>query len=171
MKNKIKYSILLLLFCVSCKRCKENPPEKLCNGPVPYTENGLRLDGYYFGNDGDILIFYRNGVMLYGGVSSEANLDSKESAFADGSFHANAVNDEYKWGVFKVSSNSFNYERHYPSTNAWLVYVMEGNIENDTTIHITKSYRCDGSEFRGENNFFRFKPFSPKPDSTNSFVN
>lgn len=175
MKNKIKYLILLLLFCVSCEKCKENPPEELCNGAFPYTTNELRLDGYYFGKynetDGDILIFYRNGVMLYGGISNEADLGSKESSFADGSYHADAVSDEYKWGVFRVSGNSFYYERHYPSTNSWLVYVMEGNIENDTTIQITKSYRCDGSEFREKNRIFYFKQFNLKPDSTNSFVN
>ena len=63
------------------------------------------------------------------------------------------------------------FEKWYPNSPGQpKVYIREGKILNDTTFHITASYRPDGSERREKDEIYHFKQFSPKPDSTNNFV-
>ncbi|MBW7845753.1 MAG: hypothetical protein H3C45_08955, partial [Bacteroidia bacterium] len=86
--------------------------------------------------------------------------------------------DSYKkyksnWGVFKIEGNFIQFERWYPSDPPLKAYVRAGTIINDTTFLITESYRMqDGkkTEVKTRNETYYFKQFSPKPDSTNTFV-
>jgi hypothetical protein len=74
------------------------------------------------------------------------------------------------WGVFNIKDNIIKFERWYPGQGAKKAYVREGIILNDTTFHITKSYRSNGSELKDADEVYHFRKFSPKPDSTNVFV-
>jgi hypothetical protein len=78
------------------------------------------------------------------------------------------------WGVFLIENNSIRFEHWYPSSGGPLkAYVRSGTILNDTTFQITKSYRNkngEKAEVTSRNEVYHFKQFSPKPDSTNKYV-
>ena len=57
-----------------------------------------------------------------------------------------------------------------PSGGGTPAYVREGKILNDTTFHITTSYRSNGSERHEKDEVYHFRQFYPKPDSTNNFI-
>jgi hypothetical protein len=143
-----------------------------------YSGSQLQVDGYYYTIANDRLFsasfFYRNGVFLNGG-GSEAALDAMDE-YIQNEFILRSGYKDYSqlWGVFRIESSSLKFERLYSSSGGPLkAYVNQGVILNDTTFLIQSSYRNqDGkvTEFREENETYHFRKFSPKPDSTNSFV-
>jgi hypothetical protein len=169
----------VVLFCglmllVSCKKCKEKDSNELCTTKLEPAGNSLRLDGYYYHIYNppyrEIMFLYENGVLLSGGGVSGDQLADLESRFLNGQYYSNNKEDLMVWGNFRISNNKFTFERWYPSTNILIAYVREGEILNDSTIHISRSFRCDGSDSDGEDATWHFKKFGPKPDSTNQFV-
>lgn len=167
--------ILGLLLLFSCKKCKETNADELCSIARAFPGSELKINGYYFKESinpsrREIFFFYRNGVMLYGELVTTEELAAKEEKFSDGTYYSMAKDVLSHWGNFKISGSAFSFEKWYPSSNRWVAYVNEGVILNDSTIYINRSYRCDGSESRTEDDTFHFKKFGPKPDSTNQFV-
>lgn len=77
------------------------------------------------------------------------------------------------WGIFNIKNDSIVFERWYPSSGGpFPAYLRSGKILNDTTFVITKSFRSKiGNEEQQLNETYHFRKFSPKPDSTNIFVN
>jgi hypothetical protein len=115
-------------------------------------------------------VFNNNGVILAaGGLElSETEMDkylTKEFVNSD-SYKKYKSN----WGVFEIDGMLIKFERWYPSDPPLKSYINSGLILNDTTFQITKSMRSDGSEVKEINEIYHFRSFSPKPDSTNSFV-
>lgn len=167
--------IMLLLCMFSCKRCKEEEPLSLCSQSQNYEGFELKTEGYYYLEYDNplrrnILFLYKNGVVLYGGMTYQTELSGKEDAFMNGSYHQQIFNSESYWGLFHVSGSSIFYELWYPSSSQWIPAIREGVILNDTTFQIIKSYRCDGSENNAKSEIYHFKRFTPKVDSTNQFV-
>ena len=73
--------------------------------------------------------------------------------------------------MFLIEDNNIKFDRWYPSERPYQAFVREGVILNDTTFHITKSYRSNGNtEARVRDEIYHFRKFSPKPDSTNRFI-
>jgi hypothetical protein len=172
-QNRILYILIPLVF-TSCKSCKEEMNENLCSQRSEFSENTIRTDGYYYYEynppSRNIIFFYKNGVLLYGGALSLDEIPEREIMFANGQYYELAKRDKVDWGVFHSSSGKFTFERWYPSTNQWLPYVSVGEVINDSTIHISLSYRCNASETRVEDETYHFKKFGPKPDSANQFI-
>ena len=147
---------------------------------TPYTGNQLRIDGYYYRvadgsdfNEGTIFhcyFFYKNGIAinLGGGVNSLEEMD--EYMVENGVNNQNYKNIKFCWGVFLVEDNIIKFDRWYPGAKPYRAYVREGVILNDTTFHITKSYRSNGNEQKEKDEIYHFREFSPKPDSTNVFI-
>ena len=141
-----------------------------------YNGEQLRTDGYFFQRDSNyiftIYIFYTNGTLFYsvGGGKLE-NTDQLEQRLKDHNFIERLRNEKTSWGLFKIDNNKIQFERWYPYfENGKPAYIRSGTILNDTTFHITKATRSDGSEEHVENEVYYFKQFSPKPDSSNTFV-
>lgn len=141
-----------------------------------YTGNELRIDGYYYKlrEDSKISVqcFYRNGIMLNmeGGALSLNEADEYiKNRFIGDSIHP--INERSLWGLFVVIDKTIKFECYYPSDaiTKW-TYIREGIILNDTTFHITDSYRSDGAEIRERDEMYHFRQFYPKPDSTNNFI-
>lgn len=146
-----------------------------------YFGNELKINGYYYYKyavDDSfryvVYFFYNNGIVLHAGAIKEENLSIKEEEFMNGTFNENVKNTMYFWGAFVVINQSIKFERWYPSSGGPLrAYVSEGTILNDSTFHITKSYRNQKgkvSEERSKDEIYHFKKFSPKPDSTNKYT-
>jgi len=133
-----------------------------------YGGNELKLNGIFFteketssGFINPAYCLFRNGIIRYGG----SNLNN---------LGWNQDDDKTEWGVFIIDSGIIQFERWYPSSGGPLeAFVRAGTILNDTTFHITESYRVvDGerTQLDSEDEIYRFRALSPKPDSTNVFI-
>lgn len=139
-----------------------------------YTENQIRTDGYYsckFGNIYRIYFLYRDCTIFSGGDVFEYNLQYQEQKYIDGSFFESKKNNKLYWGIYNIESSNIKLEKWYPSSGGGMpVYLHTGTILNDTTFVITKSVRTKTGEEKELNETYHFKQFSPKPDSTNTFI-
>ena len=154
----------LLLLLSSCK------DDELTLQRMPYDGDELRLDGYYHRKNPnlEIYFFYSNGIVRYGGGGYLSFEEVEYHILNNQIVFGNSKTD---WGIFFINGKTIKFERWYPSSGGGVpTYVREGIILNDTTFHITVSYRSDGKERREENEMYYFRQFSPKPDSTNNFI-
>lgn len=168
--------LFILLSLLSCKKCKELPDDDLCSSRTWNNSTLLRTDGYYYfeyNNHSyrDIVFLYQNGIFIDDGISGSENFDDEQQYLSDNSFYANYQNNKLKWGIYSIQDSSIVTERWYPSEDYFPVYSRIGKIVNDSTFSVTQSFRCDGSDSQSENAIYHFKKFSPKPDSTNTFIN
>ena len=184
MSNKILIlsAIVLAVVFSSCKKLFED--EELSMERVDYTGTELRTDGYYYyryqyyNSREDSLydwfipwFLYRNGVWLYGGAWGYSRMEEVEKKFEDGSFYDLCKDDKLSWGVFQISDSVIEFEGWDSGEHLSKPTVKQyAKIVNDTTF-----CRCSKRAINDENllklgHWFHFKQFSPKPDSTNSFI-
>jgi hypothetical protein len=160
----------ILLCGISCDKMMIESDDVLSLVRQNYIGNELLLNGIYYTEKKNFegvyyqrYALYRDGVIRDLGSSQE--IDSPK--FLSGNSNAD-------WGVFQIESNGVKFERWYPSSGGPLkAYVREGIILNDTTFQITVSYRNQNgekTEVRERNEVYHFKSFSPKPDSTNTYI-
>lgn len=168
-------SIFLSLF--SCCKSLIPPDDELTLIRQDYHGNKLRIDGYYYHLNYtkemdyyDIYFFYSNGVILYIGTLSESKITNIDE-------YISRTEHNYKTGktglgVYIIQDSLIKFEKWYPSSafEPTPTYIREGKILNDTTFHITKTYRGNGTELKEADEIYNFKKYSPKPDSTNVFI-
>ena len=134
---------------------------------APYTDNQLKMNGYYyrFSNDKSSIhfpiIMYKNGILIY----MENGKDSIEEM--DEHIKNHKKKNKYVWGVFFINNDKIIINRLY-SSYPHVGIVMEGVILNDTTFHITK-YIFDNKESEFDE-VYHFREFYPKPDSINKYI-
>ena len=173
-------SVVLIASFFSCEKVFQD--DELSMKRTNYTGEELRTDGYYYyreqtEHDGVhydrvlSMFLYRNGVAIYGGVYdySESNFEKHEEQFKKGVYSLNYKDDKQLWHVFQVYGNTIEFEGWWYSGRGFnsLDAVKEiGKIHNDTTFEIINE---NGKKLK-YTKIFRFKQFSPKPDSTNSFI-
>jgi hypothetical protein len=177
LRNIIFFNSLLFLF-TSCKKDRLSKDDELSIQRTPYTGNQLRIDGYYFEKSNNsyfsLYCFYRNGGLLAAGGVFSSTQEMVE--YLNKELINSQKYKEYKsnWGVFNIEGNQIKFERWYPSSGGGLpAYVRAGEILNDTTFVIKESYRMQKGkkiEVKERDETYHFKQFSPKPDSTNSFI-
>ena len=142
----------------------------------PYTGTHFRIDGYYYldyGNPATRIInfFYRDGTMLSVGAVYVSDLDSVENSYRNGEWYRIYSEHILRWGIFTVNGSVIKHEKWYHSSGGgWPAYVSEGVILNDTTYKINSIYRPLTGERLADNAVYHFKQFSPKPDSTNTYI-
>lgn len=165
--------LLCLLFTISsCK--KEEMDDTLSIQKTPYSGFQIRTDGYYYNEyiPGYLTIyfFYRDGTLLYGNSFPIEQLQKQEEQYLNGEHYTFSKNVKSSWGVFSIINNSIQFERWYPSQPPLRAYIRSGVIINDTSFHIKEFKNANGSVIETRDEIYRFKPFNPKPDSTNHFV-
>lgn len=180
--KSLKIHVFLLLFNFSttgCDKARLFSDDDLSLAPQAYNGAELRDDGYYYKRSNGMLFgslfFYRNGVCLDVGGTREQLEDIDEYITEE-----ILIDDSYRetkvfWGAFQIKSDSIKFESWYPSSGGPLpAYVREGVIINDTTFLITESYRNQNdekTEALPNIQLYHFRAFTPKPDSTNDYVN
>ena len=165
MKRLTKYivAVILVFFLQNCK------DEDLSLQRVPYTGAEVRMDGYFYHhwkgyNSSAIVVdftnvffLYENGIILSAGSFESINLDTVENMMLGR--YGSIVKSKSGWGVFIVTGNMIEYEQWSTSVGGGLpIFKNTYNIENDTTL------------INPSGNVYHFRQFSPKPDSTNSFI-
>lgn len=157
----------------SCDKLLKN--DELSLKRIPYFGNELRIDGYYYrkiNNDNEeflnLYFFYSNGIVRYGGGGYLSYEEVEDRIINHRLVDGRSRTD---WGVFHITDNTIQFEMWYPSSGGGApTYVREGAIMNDTTFHITMSYRSNGKEKREKDEIYHFRQFGLKPDSTNVFI-
>ena len=163
------FIIALLILCCDAYRYSRDP---ISLDQVNY-DGTLKTDGYYYydniRNDNSsylrTIFLYRNGVFLDGSSYAD-NLQEIDQWYENPLNYSSTYETAFDWGLFKVSGSEIVVEKWigsgggpYPTKS----YV--GEVINDSTLIIE-----DGFESTGILDTFHFRKFSPKPDSTNMFI-
>ncbi len=161
--------ITVMFFSNSCRKCIF-PDEELTLSKEPYTGHQLRIDGYYYSEFGSvyrIYFLYYDGVILSADFLTESLVEQEQSSIYESFKSTKKIN----WGVFNIDNDIIQVEKWYPSSGGGMpVSIHKGEILNDTTFIMTISIHSKTGKQRELNETYHFKAFSPKPDSTNSFI-
>lgn len=174
MVKLFSFLTVILFLCISC----EKELHKLNMTKTPYTGNELRIDGYYYSNltsadDIGLAVFYRNGVCInvFTRIKGQDTLRFIENdILLNKSFISTFMNTPTNIGLFIINSESIEYET-WEAGRDIITFSNYGKILNDTTFLITKQVNNDSGKSYSEKLTYRFRKFSPKPDSTNNFIN
>ena len=164
---------VMLFSCASC----EKELHKLSMTKTPYAGNELRIDGYYYSNQvftdyNGIAVFYRNGVCMnvFSRIESQDTLSFIENEILlNEALRSNFRNTPNHIGVFQINAKSIEFET-WEAGRDIITFSNYGEILNDTTFLITKQVNNDSGKSESLNLKYRFRQFSPKPDSTNNFI-
>ena len=143
-----------------------------------YSGNQLRIDGYYYSRYGvpeyaDVYFFYKDGIVLHGGTFPYTEVMKKETEYKNQVWIVAVKKIKAWWGIFFIEGSKIKFERWHCAEGFCKAYVREGEILNDTTFIVTQSYRMRNgqkTEVSIKNETYRFRPFGPKPDSSNVFI-
>ena len=161
MKNSIILPITLtaiyLLLCLGCGKQKFELKRQ------DYTANNFRIDGFYYNeNVRYIYFFYKNGVIMHSGYMENQSISDIEKYFNSYENYKKMYEVPYYWGVFIVEGKTIKLERWISSDGGGYPNLrFNGTVVNDTTLLIDKP---------SGTNTYNFHQFSPKPDSTNKFI-
>ena len=162
MKTDFWVAILLSLSFCSCLRTI--PDEELTMIRTPYNGTDMKINGWYKGdkilnNRCEYLFFYMDGVCLeFVDFQNIENINQ----FTRGidSFRKSKLS----WNLFQVENKQIHIQGW--RSNLAAIQLVASNwtykIINDTTLISDSTY--------GDVRYYHFKPFNPKPDSTNVFI-
>jgi hypothetical protein len=166
-------TFIIFLICLAC-----GPP--LLITPRQSLNTILRLDGYYVsqsnGRGGyrrySPLFLYKNGIVLEAYSGSSAS-DSAAQAFLREHYADKKKLDKIEtsqWGIVSVSGSTISIEmRNASLEKAEKTLIEKGTILNNTTFELTVLYDRNGKKIDTYTDVYKFKKFSPKPDSTNKY--
>jgi hypothetical protein len=169
-ESKAMFKIYLLLLIISVQSCLKD--DDLIIKRVDNNSKKIKLNGYYLETKftHNPYFFYQNGV-----VFKYSSRELKDSLLIEDGM-TNEVNLsllkklKYSWGIYQIINNEILIERWYPGEKPYDAFLTKGRILNDTTFVLTEFSESDGSKKETINEIYRFRKFSPKPDSTNAFI-
>ena len=173
-----KYTFILILILTSnaCRKilnCDER--ESFTMAKRNYEGNELRINGYYYNSKSYPELFYRNGITINGSLSDLiSNISIVESLMLTGEYGSYIYNNEYRWGLFSIRNNIITreFKNQMSSISCKYPFKESGIIINDSTFVMNSIYNYENDEkTETSNDTFRFKEFTPKPDSINKFIN
>ncbi len=155
--------------------------EKLSLKKVRYKGDELKTNGYYYTvrpneNSMDLIFLYRDGTINGQGgyVGSESSLDSIEKYYLESEeFAEKEMKRPWGLGLYSIKDKSIIYEIWIPMGgpgSKTVAVKYYGDIANDSTFMIKRLFAKAQNENRELNEIYHFRQFSPKPDSTNSFI-
>lgn len=168
--------LLIAIILFASASCKKELHE-LSMAKTPYTGNELRIDGYYYSNPTTennigIAVFYRDGICMH---LFERPESQDTIGFIENEILLNNTLMSRLWstpsniGVFKTNKESIEFETWIAGRDI-TTFSHFGEILNYTTFLLTKWTNNDSGKTYLENLTYRFRHFSPKPDSTNTFI-
>ena len=137
----------------------------------------MKIDGYYYLLDNNkfiskIYFFYENSILMHDGFPPNSNFSDIETKLND-PIYINTLNDsKLNWGRWNLNGKEINYEIWTSRDGPYPIYMFSGNLINDSILNFTKSFRSKNlKNEKAINETYYFKKFSPKPASSNLFVN
>ena len=162
MKVKIMFwQVLIFITCISVYGCNKYAREDFSFERQNYIGSELSTDGFYYKKKDDqylVFFLYRNGV-FYGGLFHHAtNLEDLTNTISI----KNVEDVPYLWGIYQVLNENLIVEKWESGTGGpYPVYQMGAEIINDTTLLFDNSLY----------DTMYYHKYSPKPDSTNVWIN
>jgi hypothetical protein len=169
--------ILLIILSVtfaSCRKLGLCKDDELTITRQANNSSSMKLNGYYYNPWGTnseyayVTIFFENGVLYKGpGYRLEEIMNDKADlrALIDRKREVKAG-----WGIYKIRSGMIETQSWEISQGCNPVVVEKGKILNDSTFQITSWAYSDSEDIEAVNRTYRFRSYSPKPDSTNNFI-
>lgn len=168
----------IIFLCIGLLSITSCVDQKLSLSRTSNTTSKIRLDGFYYSrHEGDkpsygISFFYQDGTVFHAGIASEEAFKDIGQFIAE---HENfRRNTKESWGLYQISGNRFIMEGWNSSVGGGLPrYRKEGLILNDSTILLTeyRGYENKSPKIETiESGYLYFRPYLPKPDSTNHFI-
>ena len=166
--KRLNMKLSSLLCC--CKVAEDFTLQKM-----NYSGINLRIEGYFFREIEEdfyeLFFLFEDGVFLSGGAmrvdGEEKTVDDSVLNFIELGYYKN---NQYGWGIWIVENDQIVIEKWLPGSGGpYPVGRYVGEVLNDSTINIAFTYQLppEGDE---EKQQFTFREFSPKPDSTNTFI-
>lgn len=169
--------LVMAVFC-SCEKLGICVDRELQIKRKDYNGSRLRMDGYYYcpvdtDDNGlilnEIIVFYRNGVVLFPGDVSEGSEDLYLHAIAG----SRGIKESKScWGTFDITDSLLQVAKWRPAPCGYPAVLRAGEILNDTTFLISRM-EIKGKHGTGnlvKEQYYRFRAFFPKFDSINEYV-
>ncbi|MEL6721198.1 MAG: hypothetical protein AAFO82_18940 [Bacteroidota bacterium] len=164
------------IFFISCEKLGPRPVGGFSFERVAH-QSDLMTDGFYYGNSYfdfsgreiyEFLVLYDNGI---GRQLDFDILDNLEQVIDRATVSENRTG----WGIFRIEEDSIFYEHWLSGMGGDNVLRRSGIVLSDTTFLFTKqqivSARGVTDNEEVVEQLFTFRQYSPKPDSTNNFIN
>jgi hypothetical protein len=173
----VKIRILLfLLLPITFESCRSNSTYKLYK--TPNLKNQLKLNGYYIKdseNEKDlrhVYFFYKTGLILYGySYSSNETVFEIENQLKKVDYSFQNKRNRPGTGLFQIDDDEIAFETWEPSAGGPLKTAFrKGRIIDNSTFIITQIKNNYSNKEFAVNDVYKFHLFSPKPDSTNVFI-
>jgi hypothetical protein len=171
--KKIIIALSLLLGCNALKVKDETFSfQRLIN-----KTQTIKLKGYYYSylnnnTQKNIFFFYENGLFI--DIQTFENKTFEEiEAFCSSEFFLKRQLNVLKrmYGIYKIENKKLTIESYYLKGTAHGVANYYCNIINDSAFQIMNiSDHNSNTDVSSENRIYHFRQYSPKPDSTNSFI-
>ena len=165
----VKVMLSILLFLVGCS------PSKFSIIKQPNLSNKLKLNGCYYnysfnGNQRYVHIdfFYTNGVIFSQGLVFEnlvKGLDYYRNLNNNTRYKNSIARDRTSWGLYKIINDQIIIEEPEPKQGGPM-HKLNGRIINDTTFIIETFQERGIVSKAGSLDYFYFKQFEMKPDSS-----
>lgn len=167
----MRYFIICLLISFSCLiGCRVY--NELSFNRIDYLSNNLRIDGYYyrkFNSEYYPIFFYENGIVYKMGIFSEVNnIEELDNQIRKNISMYGTTQVPFFWGVFKVEGNSIEINHWLTGTGStYPAKLVKGKITDPMNLELNWGEDILNNT---ELNYWKFREFSPKPDSTNRFI-
>ncbi len=173
-----KICVLLLVLGCGCYRYDPSQDGQLHLSRKPYTGNQLRLDGYYSGEylSGEMVdnyFLYENGIIFYANSTEKNNLDNHEKNFTDLNYIKVSKQTKPRWGVFEVEGAIIRFSRWTFGEPPVTAALWTGKVLSETSFVITEVYSSGHGKRvypKDKQIVYNLRSFSPKPDSSNPFI-
>lgn len=174
MKINHIYLFTILIFAItSCDKLWFCEDEKLT---MPQTEyNGsLKINGYYYNkydSGYELYIFYNNGVVTHGRYTGNSLSEIENTFLLDEDSQEFTQSSKTKWGLFRITNSTITIQGWRISRCKRPVVEFRGEILTDTSLNINTYIDENDETHTLDESIYYFKSLSPKPDSTNDFIN
>lgn len=173
MKERIIAAIICLLTFFSCDSSLFEDGNMTFT-KTEYQGHQLKINGYFFNKSKyddtySVFFLFHNGIAIR--PLGDYTLSEFEDDLYSGKYIEQRKKIKHAWGLFQISNDTIKIEflSSYGEMSAYPVTKI-GKILNDSTIHFVKYMRSNGDYPEVNNDTFHLKVFSPKPDSTNQWI-
>ncbi|NBB89285.1 MAG: hypothetical protein GVX96_05825 [Bacteroidetes bacterium] len=168
---KLLFAQLIMFFFLACKVAEDLSLNRLDNNQLrEKLRTCLKVDGYYFvpNQNGYVCFFlFENGVYRSTGLIPQVDSENKLHTKIKNMF-PNSFRRHWSWGIYKIEGSKIEINRWLPGVGGpYPAQLLKGEIINERTIVIA-GLTENGTTNRTDT--FRFRKFSPKPDSTTQFI-
>jgi hypothetical protein len=146
--------------------------EELILNRMDYTGSNLKIDGYYYHEyeSGYIAhFFYRNGVIYTtNAMLNIDNLEDLDIQIINRLVKGKTAQFHWFWGTYKIEGDIIRINHWLPGTGgAYPAKLVKGKITDSVSLELNWGGDIINNK---ELNYWKFREFSPKPDSTNRFI-